>query len=436
MALLLLLVSILAPLPAVAATDIVAEASFVPITATIDVLDVSFTVPPGEFQTPVDLLIEFPPEMNAAGLRGTGMRLSDKGDTVRPPAISASEKGVTFSFTASVPPAGTVFDIQVLGLATPEQAGPVVVPVKYGEAGSLQPAGEFTIDIPKANILQRVFRGMEKTPFLHQFFSPTIIWGSLPLLWRGFQVAVLILFVSYAFGIPLGLTFAFMKMSRLAIVRIPATVAIDIIRGTPMLVQLLLVYFGITYLPAWNSLMSALGPLAEWQIYAISATQFFRAIIVLSVNSSAYMAEIFRAGIQSIHKGQLEAARSLGMSWPQAMAYVIVPQTVRRVLPTMMSEFILLFKDTSILFAVGIFELTLQARTIQAAKFNMSPYIAAAGFYLMLTVPLGRFVARLEQRLSVAETGRGGKKRGKPKGPLADKPVPEEVISATEVGLR
>jgi polar amino acid transport system substrate-binding protein len=109
---------------------------------------------------------------------------------------------------------------------------------------------------------------------------------------------------------------------------------------------------------------------------------------------------------------------------------------VRRILPTMMSEFILLFKDTSILFAVGIFELTLQARTIQAAKFNMSPYIAAAGFYLLLTVPLGRFVANLEQRLSVAETGRGGRRRGKPRGPLADSSGTEGTISTSEVGLR
>lgn len=435
-ALLLLLASMLLPLPALAATGPTAEVSFVPITATIDVLDIAFEVPPGELQTPVELVIELPEEMGAAELRGTGVRVSDRDDVVRPPAVASDEKGITLSFSASAPPPGVILDIQLVGLVTPGEGGPVTIPVRYGEAGALAPSGEFTIDIPNANIVQRVFRAMEKVPFLHQFFSPTIIWNSLPLLWQGFQVAVLILFVSYAAGVPLGLGLAFMKMSRLAILRVPATIAIDLIRGTPMLVQLLLVYFGITYLPAWNSLMHALGPLAEWQIYSIGATQFFRAIVVLSVNSSAYMAEIFRAGIQSIHKGQLEAARSLGMTWAQSMAFVIVPQTVRRVLPTMMSEFILLFKDTSILFAVGIFELTLQARTIQAATFNMSPYIAAAGFYLMLTVPLGRLVARLEQRLSVAETGRGGKKRGKPKGMLADKPVAEDAVSTAEVGLR
>jgi polar amino acid transport system substrate-binding protein len=182
--------------------------------------------------------------------------------------------------------------------------------------------------------------------------------------------------------------------------------------------------------------MNALGPLASWQIYNVDATQFYRAILVLSLNSSAYLAEIFRAGIQSIHKGQLEAARSLGMTWPQSMAFVIIPQTVRRILPTMMSEFILLFKDTSILFAVGIFELTLQARTIQAAKFNMSPYIAAAGFYLMLTMPLGRFVANLEQRLSVAETGRGGQEARQAARTPRDSPIPEGTISTSEVGLR
>ena len=278
--------------------------------------------------------------------------------------------------------------------------------VLWGERGAEEQVGELTIDVPRPNIVQSMFRAMERVPFLRQFFSPTIIWGALPFLWRGFQVAVLILAVSYSLGIPLGLALAFMKMARWRIVRWPATAYIDVVRGTPLLVQLLLVYFGITFVPGWSELINALGPLANWRWHNVEATQFFRVFIVLSFNSAAYMAEIFRAGIQSIHKGQLEAARSLGMTWPKSMAFIIIPQTVRRILPTMMSEFILLFKDTSILFAVGIFEITLQARTIQAAKFNMSPYIAAAGFYLMLTLPLGRLVANLEERLSVAETGR------------------------------
>jgi len=425
----------LALLPAAAFGAAAPETSvtFVPVTGTIDELSVEFVVPDGDWEAPVVLVLEFPEEMRPDRLRGTDVRVS--GD-FRPPAVSTEQRRLTLSFVAAAPAPGAEVTLRITGLTTPDVGGGYPVSLLFGDPEAPAPAGEFVIETRTPNILQRAFRWMEHVPFLRLFFSPTIIWGALPLLWRGFQVAVLILIVSYSLGIPLGLSISFMKMSRLRVLRWPATAYVDLVRGTPLLVQLLLVYFGITFLPFWNSLMSALGPLAQWSIYNVDATQFYRAIMVLSFNSAAYMAEIFRAGIQSIHKGQLEAARSLGMTWAQSMAYVIIPQTVRRILPTMMSEFILLFKDTSILFAVGIFELTLQARTIQAAKFNMSPYIAAAGFYLLLTIPLGRFVANLEERLSVAETGRGGKKRGRPRGALIGKPDAEAKVSTTEVGIR
>ncbi|HET6498485.1 MAG TPA: amino acid ABC transporter permease [Coriobacteriia bacterium] len=432
-----LLSCVLAPGAALGAEAPSAQTTFIPVTGTIDTLDIRFEVPPGELEVPVTLFLEFPAEMRPDRLRGTGVRVSDEEDRVRPPAVSAAEDGVTFRFSASVPPPGTMLNIRISGLETPAEGGSYPVVAYYGEEDAVERAGEFVIPVPDPNLLQRAFRAMEEVPFLRQFLSPSIIWGALPLLWDGFQVAVAILLVSYFAGIPLGLGVAFMKMSRLRVVRVPATIYVDVIRGTPLLVQLLLVFFGITFVPGWSALMDALGPLATWQWHNVDATQFYRVFIVLSISSSAYMAEIFRAGIQSIHKGQLEAARSLGMTWVQSMAFVIIPQTVRRILPTMMSEFILLFKDTSILFAVGVFEITMQARTIQAAEFNMSPMIAAAGFYLMLTVPLGRFVANLEERLSVAETGRGGKKRGRPGGGvLVGKPVAESTVSTREVGLR
>ncbi|MDF1543371.1 MAG: amino acid ABC transporter permease [Anaerosomatales bacterium] len=429
----LLLVTMLLPATAFAAIPPAPDVSFVPVTGTIDEVTIEFVVPEGDYEPPTALVLAFPEEMRTDRLRGTDVRVSGE---VRSPAVTSEVDGVTLSFIAAAPAPGTELTVRITGLTTPGEGGEYPVRVSYGAPEAPVDLGELVIETRTPNLIQRLFRAMEQVPFLRLFFSPTIIWGALPLLWRGFQVAVLILIVAYSVGIPLGLAISFMKMSRLPVLRWPATFYVDLVRGTPLLVQLLLVYFGITFIPAWNSAMSALGPLASWQIYNVDATQFYRAILVLSLNSSAYLAEIFRAGIQSIHKGQLEAARSLGMTWPQSMAFVIIPQTVRRILPTMMSEFILLFKDTSILFAVGIFELTLQARTIQAAKFNMSPYIAAAGFYLLLTVPLGRFVANLEQRLSVAETGRGGKKRGKPRGPLADEPQAEGAISTGEVGLR
>lgn len=254
--------------------------------------------------------------------------------------------------------------------------------------------------------MQVIIDWLESIKLIHLMFSPTIIWDALPLLFKGFQVSVILLFVSYALAIPAGLAAAFMKMAKTRFARWPATLYIDVIRGTPLLVQILVIYFGLPLLiPAWRDFStSAIG---RASLLNVDFNQYVRIIFALSFNSGAYMAEIFRAGIQSIHKGQLEAARSLGMTTPKAMQYVIIPQTIRRILPTMMSEFILLFKDTALAFAVGIFELTLQARTVQARLYNMSPYIGAAMFYLLLTLPLGRVVAWMERKLSIAETGRG-----------------------------
>jgi polar amino acid transport system substrate-binding protein len=127
--------------------------------------------------------------------------------------------------------------------------------------------------------------------------------------------------------------------------------------------------------------------------------------VVLALNSSAYLAEIFRAGIQSINKGQFEAASSLGMTYAQAMGYVVIPQTVKRVLPTMTSEFILLFKDTALLSAVGVFELMLYSNGIVSRSGNITPFVVAACFYLVVTVPLINLVAGLEAKLAISEGG-------------------------------
>ena len=168
-------------------------------------------------------------------------------------------------------------------------------------------------------------------------------------------------------------------MSKLAPVRWFATAYINVIRGTPLFLQIFIAFIGL-------------------RIAGIRASDFITAVIVLALNSSAYLAEIFRAGIQSIHKGQFEAAQSLGMTYAQSMQYVIIPQTVKRVLPTMTSEFILLFKDTALLSAVGIFELMLRANNIVARTGNLTPYVVAAGYYLIVTIPLINYVGRLESQ--------------------------------------
>ena len=135
----------------------------------------------------------------------------------------------------------------------------------------------------------------------------------------------------------------------------------------------------------------------------------------MAMNSAAYLCEIFRAGIQSIPPGQNEAARSLGMNRMQTMLYVIIPQTFRNVLPTLTSEFILLYKDTSLLAAVGVMEIVMYAKTIVATTGSITPYVVAALFYLLVTLPLTRVVSGLENRLA----GKTPAKKNSPKGARA-----------------
>jgi len=245
----------------------------------------------------------------------------------------------------------------------------------------------------------------EASKITHLFMSPAVIAEAFPFVLAALRVSLLCVFVAFALAVPGGLVLAFMKMSKAKWARWPATLYVDFVRGTPMFLQILIVFFGLPLLPPYQALISAFpilnaaGPFGQtWSLY-------LRAWVVLSFNSAAYMAEIFRAGIQSIHKGQMEAARSLGMSTPAAMAYVIIPQTVRRILPTMMSEFILLYKDTSLFAAVGLGEMVMRAREVAASEANVSPYVLSALFYLVITVPLGRFVQRLENKLAEAEGG-------------------------------
>ena len=170
---------------------------------------------------------------------------------------------------------------------------------------------------------------------------------------------------------------------------------INIVRGTPLFLQLYIAFFGLP-------------------LMGVTMDNVVLACIVLIMNSAAYLAEIFRAGIQSINKGQSEAARSLGMNGMQTMFFVIIPQTVRRVIPTMTSEFILMYKDTSLMAAVGVMELMMYAKTITAATGNVTPYIVAAGFYLIVTIPMTKFINTMEARMGSGRRKRKKKADGDP----------------------
>ena len=225
--------------------------------------------------------------------------------------------------------------------------------------------------------------------FLKLFLDPQLVVQSIPTVAIGWLLSLMLVLIGFPLAIPIGLGASFMKISTgrgSKILHGIAAVYTGVIRGTPLFLQIYIAFFG----------MPLLG---------IQINEYVLAILVLAVNSGAYLCEIFRAGIQSIPKGQFEASRSLGMNARQTMFSVIIPQTVRRVIPTMTSEFILLYKDTSLLAAVGVMELMLYSKSIVSVTGNMTPYIVAACFYLVVTLPLIRVVTILEKRLAASDGG-------------------------------
>ena len=232
--------------------------------------------------------------------------------------------------------------------------------------------------------------------FLRLFFNPPILVSSFPVVFQGFLLALAIVLISFPLAIPFGLILAFMRISRFKVLRGLASLYVNVVRGTPTFLQIYIAFFGL--------------PLAGIQV-----PSFPLGIIVLALNSAAYQCEIYRAGIQSINKGQFEASRSLGMTGAQTMLFVIIPQTVRRVLPTLTNEWILLYKDTSLLAAVGVMEVVMYAKTIVASTGSITPYIVAALFYLVITLPLAKLVGILENKLAGNDSGTSVKKDKKSK---------------------
>jgi len=220
--------------------------------------------------------------------------------------------------------------------------------------------------------------------FFKVFLNPSWIVASVPVLFVGWLRSLMLVAIGFPLAIPLGLGISFMRMSRFAVLRGISSVWVNVIRGTPLFLQIYIAWFGLPLL-------------------GISLGDYPRAIMVLAMNSSAYLAEIFRAGIQSINKGQFEAANSLGMNGFQTMFYVIIPQTIRRVIPTMTSEFILLYKDTSLLAAVGVMEQMMFAKTLVNTAGGMTPYVVSAGYYLIVTLPLIKVISSFEKKLAASE---------------------------------
>jgi len=328
-----------------------------------------------------------------------------------PYTSSVSGQVVTVNFKTPVA-GGTDLRVTVGNVLTPAKGGTYSLGVTYVSAGqekkfvstNQQNTTSFSFATPKLGeaIAHRLDQSplvakWNSVPFLNLFLQPQYAVIALTTVWQGWLISIGLILLAFPLAIVGGLMLAFMKMAKIAPIRWIANAYVNVIRGTPLFLQIAVAFVGLPIA----------GLRVQW---------FATGVIVLALNSSAYLAEIFRAGIQSINKGQFEAASSLGMTYPQAMGFVVVPQTVKRVLPTMTSEFILLFKDTALLSAVGVFELMLYSNSLVARSGNITPFMIAACYYLIITIPLINIVAVLEAKLAVSEGGAAASLNEKKKG--------------------
>lgn len=352
------------------------------------------------------------PEGSQLPKDGTTVTVLDGLDRLSVPNTVAEQgESITVTFDENTP-AGSMVMLELNNAQFPADGGTYSVQGTYTTAdGATQdiPDGGKTIEIVGTTPQEQLASWLAEQPwvqawnsvtFLHMFFDPTIIVTTIPAVLSGWFLALALVAISFPLAIPLGLCWSFLRMSKHRILRAIGSTYINIIRGTPLFLQIYIAFFG----------MPLLG---------LQPPNFVLGVIVLIMNSSAYLAEIFRAGIQSINKGQFEAARSLGMNGAQTMIFVIIPQTFRRVIPTMTSEFILMYKDTSLLAAVGVMEIMMYSKVITAATGNVTPYIVAALFYLVVTIPLTKAINVMEERLVSGRPTHRKKNRLTPKTPAS-----------------
>ena len=216
-------------------------------------------------------------------------------------------------------------------------------------------------------------------------FNFDLVIQSFPLLLLGAGITIKITALSVGLGMIIGMFVGIARISHVAPLRMLAAVYIDFLRGTPLLVQIFLIYFALPLM-----LDQRVDP-------------FVAAITACGINSGAYVAEIFRAGIQAIDKGQMEAGRSLGMTWVQTMRYIIVPQAFKNIVPPLGNEFIALLKDSSLVSVIGFEELTSRGQLIIARTYgSLEIWLSVAVIYLVMTLAISRLVAYMEKRLKTS----------------------------------
>ena len=202
---------------------------------------------------------------------------------------------------------------------------------------------------------------------------------------EGFLVTVEIFALTLLFSLPLGMLVAFGRMSRCKIVKLIAKLYISVMRGTPLMLQIIVVYFGPYYM---------------FRLKMGTGYSFPAVIIAFVIHYAAYFAEIYRSGIESMPKGQYEAAEVLGYSKAQTFVRIILPQVIKRVLPSITNETITLVKDTSLAFTISIAEMFTVAKQIGAAQTSVVPLLAAGIFYYVFNLIVATVMEYIEKRLS------------------------------------
>lgn len=215
-------------------------------------------------------------------------------------------------------------------------------------------------------------------------YDLSIVGKYLPFLLLGVGITIRYTVLSFLMGSVMGLLIALGRVNRSKLLRYPCLWYVDFIRGTPLLAQVYLIHFGLP------------------QVLGYKPVGSVDALVALTLNAAAYIAEIWRGGIESIERGQMEAARSLGMTYGHAMRYVVLPQAFRRVIPPLGNEFIALLKESSLVSVIGLEDLMMKANMMAGRSFRpFEAYFTVALIYLVLTLTFTRVLSRLEGRLKV-----------------------------------
>ncbi|MGE4437450.1 amino acid ABC transporter permease [Achromobacter sp.] len=199
---------------------------------------------------------------------------------------------------------------------------------------------------------------------------------------QGAKVTLTLFFITLALAVPLGLVLALLRISKWGFVSQLVNGYIWLMRGTPLMLQMLFIYFALPFVP----------------VVGVRLPDFPAAVVAFALNYAAYFAEIFRAGIQAVDRGQYEGSKVLGMTYLQTLRCIVLPQMVQRVLPPMSNETITLVKDTSLIYVLALNDILRTARGIVQRDFTTTPFLVAAAFYLIMTLVLTWFFQRMEKR--------------------------------------